>query len=98
MRKDTFSARARQTNEPDVRVAVVAPRSVGSAVARNRARRRVREAFRIATTSGRPTSGLDIVVSARRVWFHLSSTWPEQELWARVLAAVQRFVRLVRTG
>ena len=66
VRKDTFNARVRRTNEPDVRVAVVAPRSVGSAVARNRARRRVREAFRIATTSGRPTSGLDIVVSARR--------------------------------
>jgi len=65
VRKDTFNARVRPTNEPLVRVAVVAPRGVGSAVARNRARRRVREAFRIATTSWRPTSGFDIVVSAR---------------------------------
>ena len=66
VRTDSFGARVRRTHERDVRLAVVASRIVGSAVARNRARRRVREAFRIAMMSGRPPSGLDIVVSARR--------------------------------
>jgi hypothetical protein len=42
--------------------------------------------------------GAVVVVSHRRVWFHLSSSWPYRELWAAVLAAVQGFVRLVGTG
>jgi hypothetical protein len=37
--------------------------------------------------------GAVVVTTARRVWFHLSTTWPDRELWARVLAAVQGFVR-----
>src|SRR5262249_37843720 len=42
--------------------------------------------------------GAVVVTTARRVWFHLSTTWPYRELWARVLVAVQEFVRQVRTG
>jgi hypothetical protein len=42
--------------------------------------------------------GAVVVVSRRRVWFHLSWTWPYRELWAAVLAAVQGFVELVGTG
>jgi hypothetical protein len=42
--------------------------------------------------------GAVVVTTARRVWFHLSTTWPYRELWARVLTAVQGFVRQVRTG
>jgi Transposase DDE domain group 1 len=42
--------------------------------------------------------GAVVVTTARRVWLHLSETWPYRELWARVLAAVQGFVRQVPTG
>jgi hypothetical protein len=37
--------------------------------------------------------GAVVVTSVRRIWFHLSETWPYRELWGRVLAAVQAFVR-----
>jgi DDE family transposase len=39
-----------------------------------------------------------VVTSPRRIWLHLSETWPYRELWGRVLAAVQAFVRQVATG
>lgn len=39
-----------------------------------------------------------VVTSPRRIWFHLSESWPYQELWVRVLAAVQTFVGQVSTG
>jgi Transposase DDE domain group 1 len=42
--------------------------------------------------------GAVVVTTARRVWLHLSETWPYRELWARVVAAVQGFVRQVPTG
>ena len=42
--------------------------------------------------------GAVVVTTARRVWLHLCTTWPYRQLWARVLAAVQEFVRQVRTG
>jgi hypothetical protein len=42
--------------------------------------------------------GAVVVTSARRIWFHLSETWPYRELWARVLAAVQGFIGPVPTG
>src|SRR5436309_15666729 len=42
--------------------------------------------------------GAVVVTTARRVWLHLSETWPWRELWGRVLAAVQSFVRQVLTG
>lgn len=42
--------------------------------------------------------GAVVVTTARRVWFHLSETWPLRELWGRVLAAVHGFVRQVLTG
>jgi hypothetical protein len=42
--------------------------------------------------------GARVVTGARRIWFHLSETWPHRELWGRVLAAVQCFVRQVSTG
>jgi ribonuclease P protein component len=48
-----------------IRIAVAAPRSLGRAVARNRSRRRLREAFRaeIGDLSGGP--GCDLVIVAR---------------------------------
>jgi hypothetical protein len=42
--------------------------------------------------------GAVVVTGVRRVWFHLSETWPYRELWGRVLAAVQSFVGQVATG
>jgi ribonuclease P protein component len=52
-----------QTNEPP-RLGIVASRRVGNAVARNRAKRLVREAFR--TTRDLFDTGLDIVVIVTR--------------------------------
>jgi hypothetical protein len=42
--------------------------------------------------------GAVVVSTARRVWLHLSETWPGRELWGRVLTAVAGFVRQVLTG
>jgi hypothetical protein len=39
--------------------------------------------------------GAVVVVSARRVVFHLSEAWPCRPVWVRVLAAVQAFVAQV---
>jgi hypothetical protein len=36
--------------------------------------------------------GALVVTSPRRIWLHLSECWPFQELWGRVLTAVQSFV------
>ncbi len=49
-----------------VRLAVAAPRTVGNATLRNRARRRLREAFRLAIASLDAASAQDIVVTARK--------------------------------
>ena len=48
-----------------MRLAVVASGRVGKAVVRNRARRRVREAFRLAMTHRRASVGLDLLVNVR---------------------------------
>jgi hypothetical protein len=37
-------------------------------------------------------AGAVVVTSARRVWLHVSETWPYRELWQRVYQAVQAFV------
>jgi ribonuclease P protein component len=65
-----FSLRALPSDQPTVRVAVAASRAVGGAVKRNRARRRVREALRVAL-SARPsvTMGADLVLMARPAAF-----------------------------
>ena len=60
-----FSLRALQTGQPTVRVAVMASRAVGGAVKRNRARRRVREALRIALTARTHGAGADLLVIVR---------------------------------
>jgi len=43
-------------------------------------------------------SGAVVVTGVRRIWFHLSETWPHRELWGRVLAAVPAFVRHLPAG
>jgi hypothetical protein len=42
--------------------------------------------------------GAVLVGSARRLWLHVSETWPGRALWGRVCAAVQRFVAGLRGG
>jgi hypothetical protein len=42
--------------------------------------------------------GARVVTTPRRIWLHLSESWPYRELWTRVLAAVRAFVRQVPTG
>ena len=61
-----FSFRSLPQDSGEVRIAVTASRALGGAVARNRARRRIREAFRIALRERRAAAGHDIVVSVRR--------------------------------
>ena len=65
LRRPAFLARVRLTETHVARLAVIAPRGLGRAVARNRARRRVREAFRLALAFRAPEVGLDILVAAR---------------------------------
>ena len=62
-----FSLRALKNDESAVRVAVSASRGVGGAVKRNRARRRIREAVRIALHQRGPavSTGMDLVWLAR---------------------------------
>jgi len=49
-----------------MRLAVSAPRTVGISTVRNRARRRVREAFRLACEAAGSATAQDIVVTVRR--------------------------------
>jgi len=68
LRRAAFLARVRRTDRREARLAVTAPRTVGHAVERNRARRRVREAFRRAIddlTVMTGLDGLDLLVTAR---------------------------------
>jgi len=64
LRRSAFVARVLPRDGSATRIAFVASRSIGGAVVRNRARRRVREAFRrqLATSDAR---GLDILVTVR---------------------------------
>lgn len=64
-RRTAFNARVRRTDGPGTRLAVVAPRTVGSAVTRNRARRRVREAFRLGFASVAAGPSIDVLITVR---------------------------------
>jgi ribonuclease P protein component len=66
VRDSAFIARLRPNDLSVIRLAVTAPRTVGISTVRNRARRRVREAFRQACAAADPTPGQDIVVIVRR--------------------------------
>jgi ribonuclease P protein component len=65
LRTAAFNARIRRTTAAGPRIAVIASRAVGSAVARNRAKRRVREAFRRALASGDASPSIDVVINVR---------------------------------
>ncbi len=60
-----FALRARPNGLAVIRLAVAAPRSLGRAVKRNRSRRRLREAFRIAIGDLARSPGRDLVIVAR---------------------------------
>ncbi|MDE3111965.1 MAG: ribonuclease P protein component [Chloroflexota bacterium] len=60
-----FSSRSRGNGLASVRIAVASPRSVGTAVRRNRARRRIREAIRAALRERAAAPGTDLFVLAR---------------------------------
>jgi ribonuclease P protein component len=66
VRDAAFIARLRPNDLSAMRLAVSAPRTVGIATIRNRARRRVREAFRQACAAAEATPAQDIVVTVRR--------------------------------
>lgn len=65
VRDVAFNARLRPNELSVVRLAVSAPRTVGISTIRNRARRRVREAFRQALAAAEGMAGQDIVVIVR---------------------------------
>ena len=60
-----FTMRARPNGLGSVRVAVASPRTVGTAVRRSRARRRVREAIRLDLRSRTHAPGTDLFVVTR---------------------------------
>lgn len=66
VRDAAFIARLRPNDLDVMRIAVSAPRTVGIATIRNRARRRVREAFRQACADADATAAQDVVVTVRR--------------------------------
>jgi ribonuclease P protein component len=67
VRDVAFIARLRPNDLGVMRLAVSAPRTVGISTLRNRARRRVREAFRQACATTDGMLAQDIVVTVRRV-------------------------------
>jgi ribonuclease P protein component len=66
VRDAAFIARLRPNELSEMRLAVSAPRTVGISTIRNRARRRVREAFRQACAAADAVPPQDIVVTVRR--------------------------------
>ena len=66
VRDAAFVARLRPNDLSVMRIAVSAPRTVGISTIRNRARHRVREAFRQACAAADATPAQDIVVIVRR--------------------------------
>jgi ribonuclease P protein component len=60
-----FTIRSRPNGLGLIRVAVASPRALGTAVKRNRARRRVREAIRSLLRERRDAAGTDLLVVAR---------------------------------
>jgi len=78
-----LSARAIPNDLGVARIAVAVPREVGTAVLRNRARRRLREAVRVALRE-RAGAGADIVLVARKP----AISAPAHDLGASVRAAL----------
>jgi len=64
LQHELFSLRARPNGANVIRLAVTAPRTLGRSVARNRARRRLREAFRVEIVP-LDIAGHDLLIVAR---------------------------------
>ncbi|HUQ41626.1 MAG TPA: ribonuclease P protein component [Candidatus Limnocylindrales bacterium] len=64
-RGTAFNAKSRPNGAQSTRLAVIAPRAVGSAVKRNRARRRVREAFRRGFASAPLGPSIDLLITVQ---------------------------------
>ena len=78
-----------RTGDSPLRVGVTAGRKLGGAVERNRAKRRLREAFRL--LRGRLSGQGDVVLAARpRI---LSAAFPEIVAEMEALCAVGRLMR-----
>ncbi len=60
-----FTIRSKPNGLGVIRLAVASPRAIGTAVRRNRARRRVREAIRALLAPRRAAPGTDLLVVAR---------------------------------
>jgi hypothetical protein len=43
-------------------------------------------------------AGAVVVTGARRIWFHVSETWPGRAVWGRLLDGVRAFVEQLRGG
>ena len=88
MRSDRhFTMRARRNGLEIVRVAVASPRSLGPAVRRSRARRRVREGIRVLLRDRSAAPGTDLLVVTRTT--AADAPFPElTEALARHLGAV----------
>ena len=65
LRHRLFGLRARPNGMDSIRLAVSTPRSLGRAVVRNRARRRMREALRLAIAETVDCPGQDLVLVLR---------------------------------
>jgi ribonuclease P protein component len=89
-----FAMRARPNGIPLMRLAVSAPRSVGRATRRNRARRRVREAFRVEIACLVGGEGHDLLIVARPS----AVTAPMDALRRAARAAVSRLRSDARAG
>lgn len=89
-----FALRARPNGLDVIRLAVAAPRSLGRAVARNRSRRRLREAFRAAILRIEQSQGYDMVIVARPA----VSAAPFADLRAAAGTALASLAPRVRTA
>lgn len=79
-----FTIRSRRNGLEMIRLAVASPKSLGTAVRRNRARRRVREALRALLRGRRAAPGTDMLVVARAPALHAAPADLRQALATRL--------------
>ncbi len=84
-----FTLRAAPNDAGAVRIAVSATRELGTAVRRNRARRRLREAVRLELQARERVPAIDLVIAARRP----AHDAPAADLRAAVARALEGAIR-----
>jgi ribonuclease P protein component len=82
-----FSLHARPNGSGVHRLGLSVSRRVGSAVMRNRVRRRIREAFRRGRPADAQTDGLDLVLHVYPAAGSVSSKVLREELWKAIAKA-----------